>query len=183
MVLVLSATVGGASSNSYLTLSEAQAIIDSLMLNEEVTTWDDADVDVQNRALVTAAWRIDRERFFGNRTSNTQALQWPRVGVRKPDQYQPVYQAGYAFSIRADYYADDEIPDEVKKAQTILALYLVSEPDALNLGGLEQFKNVSIGPLSVTPMQPQNQRLLPPLVEQYLRGLKASTNAISIFRN
>ena len=183
MAVTLNAVVGGASSNTYLLLSDAQGIIDSLMLNEEVTTWDDAEEDVQNRALVTAAWRLDRERFFGNRTSTAQALQWPRVGVRKPDQYQPVYQAGYSFSVRADYYPDDVIPDEVKKAQTILALYLVSEPDALNLGGLEQFKNVSIGPLSVTPMQPQNQRLLPPLVEQYLRGLRASTNAISIQRN
>lgn len=183
MAVVLDATVGGANSNTYLLRNQAQAIVDALMLNAEVETWDDADEDVQNRALVNAAWRIDRERFFGNRASNTQALQWPRQGVRKPDQYVPSYQAGYAFSIRADQFADDEIPDEVKKAQVLLALYLVSEPDALNLGGLEQFKNVSIGPLSVTPMQPQNQRLLPPLVEQYLRGLKASTNTISLFRN
>jgi len=183
MAVVLNATVGGPNSNSYLLLNEAQAIVDALMLNEEVLTWDDADEDVQNRALVTATWRIDRERFFGNRSTNTQALQWPRIGVRKPDQYQPAFQAGYAFSIRSDYYRDDEIPDELKKAQALMALYLVSEPDALNLGGLEQFKNVSIGPLSVTPMQPQNQRLIPPLVEQYLRGLRASTNTISIYRN
>lgn len=183
MAVTLSAAVGGPSSNTYLLRSEAQAIIDSLILNAEVETWEAAGEDQQNRALVTATWRIDRERFFGNRTSDTQALQWPRVGVRKPDQYQPVYQAGYAFSLRADYYGDDEIPDEVKKAQVVLALYLLSEPDALGLGGLEQFQNVSVGPLSVTPVQPQNQRLLPPLVDQYLRGLKASTNVISLFRN
>lgn len=183
MAVALDATVGGANSNTYLTLPQAQTIIDALMLNDEVETWDEAELDVQNRALVTACWRIDRERFFGNRTSNTQALQWPRVGVRKPDQYQPIYQSGYAFSLRADYFGDNEIPDEVKKAQTLMALYLVSEPDALNLGGLEQFRSVSVGPLSVTPMQPQNQRLVPPLVDQYLRGLKASTNTISLFRN
>lgn len=183
MAIALDATVGGANSNTYLLRNQAQAIVDALMPNEEVENWELSDPDTQNRALVTATWRLDRERFFGNRTSTIQALQWPRLGVRKPDQYRPVYQSGFAFAQRTDFYADNEIPDEVQKAQVILALYLISSPEALGLGGLEQFKQVSIGPLSVTPMQPQNQRLLPPLVEQYLRGLKASANTISIFRN
>jgi len=183
MPVTLDATVGGANSNTYLTLNDAQAIVDSLMPTEETTNWESATTDTKNRALVTATWRLDRERFFGNKTGNAQALQWPRVGVRKPDQYQPAYQAGYLFSIRQDYYDDDEIPDEIRKATTILALYLVTEPEALSLGGLEQFKSVTVGPLSVQPVQPQNQRLLPPLVDQYLRGLKASPQNISIYRN
>jgi hypothetical protein len=34
--------------------------------------------DSRNRALFTAAQRLDRERFLGARATDTQALQWPR---------------------------------------------------------------------------------------------------------
>lgn len=187
MAVTIDATNGGAASNSYLTLAEAQAIADSLILNDQITAWDDADDDVKNRALVTACWRIDRERFFGFRSSDSQALQWPRTNVKKPDQYRQYVVTGfsspYLNSQIGGYFLTDEIPDQIKKAQAILAIYLVSEPDGLGLSGLEQFQSVSVGPLSVTPKQPQDSQLLPPLVDQYLRGLRANTSVLSISRN
>lgn len=187
MPVTIEATVGGASSNSYLTLAEAQAIADSLILNDQITAWDAASTDTKNRALVNACWRIDRERFFGYRSSDSQALQWPRTNVKKPDQYRQYAVTGfsspYLNSQIGCYFLTDEIPDQIKKAQAILAIYLVSEPDALGLTGLEQFQSVSVGPLSVTPKQPQDPQLLPPLVEQYLRGLRANTSVLSIVRN
>ena len=74
--------MGGASANSYITLSDANAIVEGLILDDDVSVWDSSNTDNKNRALYTAAVRIDRERFLGARVTDTQALQWPRTGVR-----------------------------------------------------------------------------------------------------
>ena len=124
MAITIDATVGGASANSYITLSDANSIIEGLIADDDVTAWDSSNADNQNRALFTAAVRVDRERFLGARVTNTQALQWPRTGVRKPDTYINTYATGFPFRISTDYFTDTEIPDQVKKAQVILAVYL-----------------------------------------------------------
>jgi hypothetical protein len=87
MAVVIDATAGGANANSYLTLAAAQAIIDGFVQDADVTAWASATTDQKNRALFTATQRLDRERFLGARATDTQALQWPRTGVRKPDTY------------------------------------------------------------------------------------------------
>jgi len=78
----------------------------------------------RNRALTAAAQRLDRERFLGARATDTQALQWPRTGVRKPDTYVNTYATGFPFRISDDYFTDTEVPDQVKRAQIELAVYL-----------------------------------------------------------
>ena len=87
MAITIDATVGGASANSYITLSDANGIVEGLIADDDVVAWDNSSTDNKNRALYTAAVRVDRERFLGARVTNTQALQWPRQGVRKPDTY------------------------------------------------------------------------------------------------
>ena len=124
MAISIDATVGGASANSYITLSDANAIIEGLVADDDVAAWDGSNTDNKNRALFTAAIRVDRERFLGARVTNTQALQWPRQGVRKPDTYINTYSIGFPFRISTDYFAETEIPEQVKKAQVILAVYL-----------------------------------------------------------
>jgi hypothetical protein len=57
-----------------------------------------------NRALFTATQRLDRERFLGARATDTQSLQWPRTGVRKPDTYINTYAVGFPFRISTDYF-------------------------------------------------------------------------------
>ena len=89
MAISINATVGNASANSYVTLSEANAIVEGLILDDDVSAWDGSNTDNKNRALYTATIRIDRERFIGARVTNTQALQWPRQGVRKPVETMP----------------------------------------------------------------------------------------------
>ena len=64
MAITIDATAGGESANSYLTLSDANDIIDGLVQDDDVTAWASATDDQKNRALYTAAQRIDRERFF-----------------------------------------------------------------------------------------------------------------------
>ena len=174
MAIALVATVGGNTSNTYLTLADAQLIVDGMVQDADVTAWGSATTDAKNRALYTAAQRLDRERYLGARATDTQSMQWPRTGVRKPDTYINTYAVGFPFRITTDYYTDTEIPDQIKRAQVVLAIYLNNNTDGLGLTGLEDYKNVQIGSLNVTPAQSMGVDKVPPLMERYLTGLRIS---------
>jgi hypothetical protein len=176
MAISINATAGEATANSYLTLTDAQAIIDGLIEDDDITAWASATTDQKNRALYTAAQRIDRERFLGARATDTQAMQWPRTGVRKPDTYINTYAVGFPFRITTDYFTDTEIPDQVKKAQAVLAAYLNNNKDGLGLSGLEDYKAVTVGSISVTPDKTGavGADRIPPIVERYFTGLRIS---------
>lgn len=177
MAVVIVSTPGAADANSYLTLAEAQAIIDGMVLDADVTAWATATTDNKNRALYSAVQRLDRERFLGARATDTQSLQWPRTGVRKPDTYINTYAVGFPFRITTDYFDDTEIPDQIQRAQVSLAVYLHNNTDALGLSGLEDYKNVKIGSLDVTPsvgFGAVGVDKVPPIMERYLTGLRIS---------
>ena len=176
MAVTIDATAGGASANSYLTLSDAQDIVDGMVEDADVTAWASATTDQKNRALYTATQRLDRERFIGARATNTQALQWPRTGVRRPDTYVNTYSVGFPFRISEDYFSETEIPDQIKRAQIELAVYLKNNTDGISLSGLNDFKNVQIGSLNVTPDKTGavGADHVPPMFERYLTGLRIS---------
>tara|TARA_A100000164_G_scaffold24545_1_gene19323 strand:- start:8041 stop:8694 length:654 start_codon:yes stop_codon:yes gene_type:complete len=176
MAITITATVGSASANSYVTLDAANSIVEGLILDDDVSAWDGSSNDNKNRALFTAAVRVDRERFLGARVTNTQALQWPRQGVRKPDTYINTYSVGFPFRISTDYFSETEIPEQVKKAQTILAVYLNNNRDGLGLSGLEDYKKVKLGSLDVEPnfYGAVGADRVPPLFERYFTGLRIS---------
>lgn len=178
MPISLDATVGGANANSYLTLVAAEAIVDGLVQDADVTAWASATTDQKNRALYTATQRLDRERFLGARATDTQALQWPRTGVRKPDTYINTYAVGFPFRITTDYYTETEIPTQIQYAQVVLAVYLNNNRDGMGLSGLEDFKSVSIGSISVTTAGASGTATgadrIPPIYERYLTGLRIS---------
>ncbi len=176
MAIVIVATPNAADANSYITLANAQLIVDGLVLDADITAWAAATTDAKNRALYTATQRLDRERFLGARATDTQALQWPRTGVRKPDTYINTYAVGFPFRITTDYFDDNEIPQQVQYAQVLLAAYLNNNTDGIGLSGLEDFKNVQIGSLNVTPnfSGAVGADKIPPMVERYLTGLRIS---------
>lgn len=177
MAIALVATVGGNTSNTYLTLADAQLIVDGMVQDADVTAWGSATTDAKNRALYTAAQRLDRERYLGARATDTQSMQWPRTGVRKPDTYINTYAVGFPFRITTDYFDDTEIPDQIKRAQVVLAVYLNNNPDGIGLSGLEDYKNVKIGSLDVTPNLGYGAvgvDKVPPIMERYLTGLRIS---------
>lgn len=177
MAVVIDATVGGANANSYLTLAAATTIIDGFIESEAIAAWNSGQTDGKNRALFTATQRLDRERFLGARATDTQALQWPRTGVRKPDTYINTYAVGFPFRITTDYFGDDEIPTQIKYACAYLAAYLHHNHDSLELSGLEDYKNVKIGSLDVTPnlgYGAVGADKIPPMVERYMTGLRIS---------
>ena len=168
--------MGAANANSYLTLTDVQSLIDGLIEDDDVVEWASATTDQKNRALYTAAQRIDRERFLGARATDTQSLQWPRTGVRKPDTYINTYAVGFPFRITTDYFTDTEIPDQIKKAQAVLSVYLHNNKDGLGLSGLEDFKQVNIGSMNVTPnfYGSIGADRVPPMFERYFTGLRIS---------
>ena len=176
MAVTIDATVGGASANSYITLDDANDLVDAMVSSTDVAKWATGNTDSRNRALATAAQRLDRERFLGARATDTQALQWPRDGVRKPDTYTPVYSFGFAFRSVVDYYTTTEIPDQVKRAQVELAVYLHNNVDGLGLSGLEDFQNLQVGSINITPnfFGAVGADRIPPIVERYLTGLRIS---------
>lgn len=177
MAIVIVATPGAANANSYLTLADATTIIDGFVEDADVQHWNSGNTDSRNRALSTATQRLDRERFLGARATDTQALQWPRTGVRKPDTYINTYAVGFPFRITTDYFSDSEIPTQIKYAQATLAVYLHSNTDGLGLSGLEDYKNIKIGNIDVTPnlgYGAVGADKIPPMVERYLIGLRIS---------
>ena len=176
MAITIHTTVGSSIANSYISLQEAQDIIDGLIEDDDVVAWASSTTDQKNRALFTATQRIDRERFLGARVTDTQALQWPRTGVRKPDTYINTYSVGFPFRITTDYYTDTEVPDQVKKAQAVLSVYLNNNKDGLGLSGLEDYKRVKLGNLEAEPnfYGSVGADRVPPLFERYFTGLRIS---------
>ena len=179
MAITLDATVGGANANTYITLSDANTFIEGLVLNDDTVAWDNSSTDNKNRALFTAAQRIDREKFLGARVADTQALEWPRSGVRKPDTYTNLYGLSFPNRLVADYYLDTEIPDRVKHAQVFLAVYLNNNRGWLDLSGLEDFASVAIGNINVTPRfyGAVGVDRIPPIVDHYLMGIRIGGRA------
>ena len=176
MAVTIEATAGGASANSYITLSEANTFVEAMISSTDVAKWDTGTDDTRNRALAAAAQRLDRERFLGARATDTQSMQWPRTGVRKPDTYVNTYATGFPFRISEDYFTDTEIPDQIKRAQIELAVYLHNNVDGISLGGLEDFKSVQIGSINVTPDKSGavGADRVPPMFERYLTSLRIS---------
>lgn len=107
MAITIDATVGGASANSFVTLSEWTTYMEG-RLNSDA--FDDATTDSQNRALAEATRELSAANWRGYRVDDTQALAWPRQWAHDPD------------SPAQDYYDIDVVPERVKRATYELAL-------------------------------------------------------------
>ena len=178
MAITIVATAGAATANSYISLTEANELIEGLVADDDVIAWEAGTTsdDYRNRALYTAAQRIDRERFLGARATDTQSMQWPRTGVRKPDTYINTYATGFPFRITTDYFTDTEIPDQIKKALAVLSVYLNNNKDGLGLSGLEDYQNIKVGSLDATPNNygAVGADRVPPMFERYFTGIRIS---------
>lgn len=112
MPVTIDASVGGASSNSYVTLAEAATYMTARL---NASAWEtDATTDNKNRALVEATRELNVLVYEGFRAASTQALAWPRFGAVNPDQFG----AGHL-------YLSTEIPQRIKDAQCELALEFI----------------------------------------------------------
>jgi hypothetical protein len=112
MAAAITATVGGSSSNSYLTISAADTIAATIL---GPLAWDDATTNEKTRALITATRGLDTLTWIGQRTTDTQALDWPREYV----------------TCGGVTYANDEIPAPIQQATFDLANTLLTTPTLL----------------------------------------------------
>jgi hypothetical protein len=118
--------------NSYVGLDEVRAFWadrndDLIGISPQIT----AD-RVLTAALLRAAdymrfsWRL---RWKGSLVGAKQPLDWPRRGVPVPDFFDPYFRnANVPFEFRNTlFFGEDEVPDEVKKAQIFLTRAALSD--------------------------------------------------------
>ena len=111
----LDATVGGADSNSYVTLAEADAYFDAGTNNQK---WNHHSDAFKEAALIQATQWLDPLAWSGKCCSSTQRLNWPRKDVT-------------CFCREA---VCTEIPLQVKQATFELAFKFVHNPDSITGG-------------------------------------------------
>lgn len=106
MAVTVDATVGGASSNSFVTVAEADAYLEA-RLNSAAWTGDTA----KKQAVIEATRELNRLDWAGQRVDTTQALSWPRDEVEDPDS-----------PTLGEYVDNTIVPLRVKEATYELAL-------------------------------------------------------------
>jgi hypothetical protein len=106
------ATSGSEDANSYLTVAGANAIANGMIGS---LAWATASADDKARALITATNGLETLGWVGERSSDTQALSWPRSGASCGDKV----------------IANDAIPREIELATFDLAEALLSSPALL----------------------------------------------------
>ena len=168
--MALDATVGGASSDSYLSLTDAEAIAAGTLHTDD---WDAADDDDKEAALATATRLLDWMIYWcGAVASRTQALAWPRTGMADPLR------------------SDATVPSDILPAQLLQATFAyaraILQVDVLRptTAGAEggAIKSVKAGDLGVTYTEGHEAsvtRVVPPVVllllpESWIEGERQS---------
>lgn len=131
----LVATAGGASSNSYATLVEADQFHDDRPASG--TTWADATTATKTAALLWAAKLLDSLfEWAGWVTDADQAMLWPRVGIVKRN--------GYSLD-------QDTVPQELKDAQAEYARQLIADSGRSDDSDIEAqgIKRIKAGPVTL----------------------------------
>lgn len=153
MAVVIDATPKGTSSNSYVTLTEANTYHETSLYS---SAWDDASDDERNRALVTATRMLDTWfEWFGDATTLSQALLWPRRGVLKPGISEGQATTGTFTNPWHEPFAhlmdQDVVPDIIKNATCELARnLLVSDRTADSDIQTQGITNLKAGPIELS---------------------------------
>ena len=131
MALIIDATLGGATANSYVTLAEATTYFEGRLYS---TAWTGAvDDNARNQALVMATKRLNTEKFYGDRATSTQALPFPRINI------------GYLDGI----YLDNTIPTILKEAQFELAIHILSVDMSQQGTDVSTIEKVKLGTIDI----------------------------------
>ena len=151
--MALISTIGGTTSNSYVSQSEASAYFAGRL---GVSEWTSATSSEKDAALMMATVRLEAEYYAGLRVYADQRLQWPRIGTYDRDGIQ---------------HSSSSIPLIVQQATFEYALALLREPTLLDDTGLNAFANVKMGSLDVTPRS-VSATTLPALVKQLIAPVR-----------
>jgi len=157
VTLSIVATAGSASANSYITLAEAEAYVETLCFSE---AWTGKTDPQKNAAIVSATRLLDTLRWVGMRSAQDQALAWPRMA---PWTVDPFIRANLSPGVGdllmlmdgdGYYVPTDEIPVKVKNATCELALRLLGEDRTADAGALAPSR-VKIGSLEIEGIKAQ----------------------------
>lgn len=149
--ITIDATVGGASSNSFLTLADANTLIHARPFHSD---WDDiTDDDVKNASLVWATRTLSRYRWKGNIVDTDQALPFPRSGLYDHDDRQ---------------YADDEIPEWLEFACSELAFIIATEDRTVD-SGTEGYSEIKVASIAVKIDKYDRPAEVPDIVYDYFK--------------
>jgi hypothetical protein len=160
------ATIGDPEANSYITVEEADDILESRV--GVGTDWSDLSDAEKEAALISATLRLEQEEYESFAFTTTQGLQFPR------ERFRNTFSNGW--------YENDEIPKGVQYATAELALQLVRNPELLDDTGLEPFSTFSKGDLTLT-MRGHAAGKLPAQVARHLRGIRTGgANVIRLQR-
>jgi hypothetical protein len=157
----LVSTVGGSTSNSYVSLADAETYFDDRINSAVNGNWENTSAGVartdaeKSAALVTASRRIDEEQFVGYKVSTTQALKFPRYGAYDED--------GIPFSTTA-------IPEVVKQATCLTALELL-RADFLQEDYMGNFSYFQSGTVQIKQFSQSSTGKLPAEARRLLRYL------------
>lgn len=161
--MALDTTIGGAASNSFCSVAEANAYH---VLRGHNAEWGDSGVSEKEAALAWATRILDRLNWSGNRAATTQALRWPRYNAYDQD--------GYVI-------ANTVIPTAVKNATAELALYLRKEDRTADSGAIG-VKSLSVGALSLEFDTGAYTKAIPDSVRDLIAFLLEDVGS-SVFKN
>ena len=159
---MIDATVGGTVANAYITVNEAD---DYFTKRSHASDWD--SVNDKEQFIISSTNQIDWFfKFNGQRTSTTQALEFPRYEC-------------YDYKID-NYVASDEIPNKVKYAVCELILANISE-DKFQESDMAGIQEVQVGSLRVkansSGVWQDKKQPIPEIVYQILSGLTEPTTS------
>lgn len=174
---MIDATIGGANSNSYVSLTYANAFFENILLPN---AWDSAVPDDQERALMTATQWLEEYDYVGKAATLTQALKWPRFGLSDVLSGEDQLILGL--------YDETEMPIPLLNATCELAFYLLSlgaaggaaaittglgQPSSLKLGNEVEVRYQQQGSATATVSTPLTDSSgLPIHIARLLRGLR-----------
>ena len=166
-------SVGGASSNSYISMVAAD---DYQKGNLNRETWGSATAARKEMALLMATRLLDEHYVWtGTLATSTQALGWPRTGVEDKEE-------------RA--VSSTTIPTKIQEATAELAFWLLTSDRVLTSTESDVVDSVKVGPIEVefsqreitggttntVPTTHASISVMPPVIDQMLTGyIKVAT--------
>jgi len=154
--MALDPTVGGADSNSYCSLAEANSFFSD---RPESDDWEAVGA-AKEAWLIRATDRLEQETYQGERTDDDQALSMPRTGM-------------IVDGIEID---DDVIPVQSKRAEMQYALILSGQDDPFLDTGLEGFKQLEVDVINLVPIENFEAGDLPADIARLIAPLKGGAS-------
>jgi hypothetical protein len=170
MAFIVETGTGLANAESYISVEDAEDYIAAYAIAADVTLWDAlADADKEKALRIGTQYLDLCFRFRSVKSTQTQALAWPRIGVQDDEGY---------------YFLDSsQIPECVKRATVEAALRHVAGDNLLGAiakPGVIESQSVTIGPLQKSTTYQGGQSPVPeyPKIRALLKQVIEASNTM-----